>query len=176
MIWIYGIIKRSLLFINIEIPKIQNSRNWFRYETFYCLWGQRLFDMRRETQSFYADCFYIVSSQPNQRVAPVEHKFIWPSSALKVNLLLPRRELNSLLFRKSQPHASCAWRHPNPLVTLSIWDFYFDISEWHILSARAWTPVLMLHLTNPCAKQKVLNLTKPKGKIYKTKSLRHYIT
>ena len=58
---------------------------------------------------------------------------------------------------------------------ISIWDFYFDISEWHILPARAWTPVLMLHLTNPCAKRKVLSLTKPKGKIYKTKSLGHYI-
>ena len=34
----------------------------------------------------------------------------------------------------------------------------------------------MLHLTNPCAKQKVLSLTKPKGKIYKTKSLGNYIT
>ena len=40
----------------------------------------------------------------------------------------------------------------------------------------AWTPVLMLHLTNPCTKQKVLSQTKPKGKIYKTKSLGHYIT
>ena len=27
----------------------------------------------RETQSIYADCFYIVSSQPNQRAAPVAH-------------------------------------------------------------------------------------------------------
>ena len=34
----------------------------------------------------------------------------------------------------------------------------------------------MLHLTNPCAKRKFLSLTKPKGKIYKTKSLGHYIT
>ena len=34
----------------------------------------------------------------------------------------------------------------------------------------------MLHLTNPCAKRKVLNRTKPKDKIYKTKSLGHYIT
>ena len=34
----------------------------------------------------------------------------------------------------------------------------------------------MLHLTNPCAKRKVLSLTKPKGKIYKTKSLCNYIT
>ena len=33
-----------------------------------------------------------------------------------------------------------------------------------------------LHLTNPCTKKKVLSLTKPKGRIYKTKSLGHYIT
>ena len=62
------------------------------------------------------------------------------------------------------------------LVPIHIWDFYFDISEWHILPERAWTPALMLHLTNPRAKRKVLSLTKPKGKIYKTKSLGHYIT
>ena len=59
---------------------------------------------------------------------------------------------------------------------ISISDFYFDISEWHILPAHAWTPGLMLHRTNPCSKRKVLSLTKPKGKIYKTKSLGHYIT
>ena len=63
-----------------------------------------------------------------------------------------------------------------PRSPFSIWDFYFDICEWHILPARAWTPALMLHLTNPCAKRKVLSLTKPKGKIYKTKCLSHYIT
>ena len=33
-----------------------------------------------------------------------------------------------------------------------------------------------LRLTNPCSKRKVLSLTKPKGKIYKTKSLGYYIT
>ena len=77
---------------------------------------------------------------------------------------------------KISAHASDALRHPHPLVLIPIWDFYFDISEWHILSARAWTPVLMLPLTNPCAKRKVLILTKPKGKIYKTKSLSNYIT
>ena len=58
----------------------------------------------------------------------------------------------------------------------SIWDFYFDISEWNIFPTHARTPALMLHLTNPSAKRKVLSLTKPKGKIYKTKSLGHYIT
>ena len=54
--------------------------------------------------------------------------------------------------------------------------FYFDICEWRNLPACAWTPALMLQLTNPCAKRKVLGLSKPKGKIYKTKSLGHYIT
>ena len=56
----------------------------------------------RETLSFNVDCFYIVSSQPNQRAAPVAHKVVWSHPAQKVNLLLPRRELNSLLFLKSQ--------------------------------------------------------------------------
>ena len=79
-------------------------------------------------------------------------------------------------FSQISVHASGTWRHPNTLVPIHIWDFYFDISEWHILSARAWTPTLMLHLTNPCAKRKVLSLTKPKCKIYKTKSIGNYIT
>ena len=132
----------------------------------------------RETQSFYADCFRIVSSQPNQRAAPVAHKVVWPRPDLNLNFPVRTQALNSLLFLKSpksSAHASGAWRHSHPLVSIPIWDFYFDISEWHILSARAWTPALMLHLTNPCAKRKVRSLTKPKGKIYKTKSLRNYI-
>ena len=59
---------------------------------------------------------------------------------------------------------------------ISYLGFYFDICEWHIHPARAWTHALMLHLTNPCAKWKVLSQTKLKGKIYKTKSLGHYFT
>ena len=72
-------------------------------------------------------------------------------------------------FSQISAHASGAWRNPNTLASITIWDFYFNISEWHILSAPAWTPAFMLHLTNTCSKRKVLNLTKPKGKIYKTK-------
>ena len=78
-------------------------------------------------------------------------------------------------FSQISAHNSCAWRHSHPLVPIFIWNFYFDISEWHILSTRAWTPALMLHPTNPCAKRKVLCLTKPKVKICKTKSLSNYI-
>ena len=57
----------------------------------------------RQTQYFYADCFYIFSSQPNQFAVAVAHKVVWPHPALKVNFLLPRQELNYLLFLKYQP-------------------------------------------------------------------------
>ena len=165
------------IFINIyRNPK---TRNWFRYETFIHLFEFKGFrHEERETRSFYADYFYIVNSQPNQRAASVANKVGWSRPALNLDSLVRKQELNSLLFLKppkSSAHASGAWRHPHPRVTILIWDFYFDISEGHVLSARAWTPALMLHLTNPCAKRKVLSLTKPKGKIYKTKSLRNYI-
>ena len=56
----------------------------------------------RETQYFYADCFYIVSSQPNPRAAPVVHKFVWPRPALNLDSLVWRQELNSLLFSNPQ--------------------------------------------------------------------------
>ena len=75
-----------------------------------------------------------------------------------------------LFLNPLNPQRFRAWRHSHLLVIFPIWDFYFYISEWHILSARAWTPALLLHLTNPCAKRNVLSLTKQKGKIYKTKS------
>ena len=88
-----------------------------------------------------------------------------------------KTQLNWLLFKspKSSAHASGAWRHSHPVVTFSIWGFYCDISECHVRSAREHLRSC-LHLTNPCAKRKVLSLTKPKGKIYKTKFLGHYIT
>ena len=74
------------------------------------------------------------------------------------------------------PRFQCVTSLTSPGPNSYLCYFYFDISEWHILCARAWTPALMLHLTNPCTKRKVLSLTKPKGKIYKTKYHRNYIT
>ena len=79
------------------------------------------------------------------------------------------------LFSNLSP---CFWcvtslTSPGPISYLG---FYFDTCEWCVLSVCTWTPTFMLHLTNPCAKQNVLSLTKPKGKIYKMKSLGHYIT
>ena len=104
------------------------------YENFYYLSVKRFFDIRkREAQSFYDD----VSICPKPYAAPAAR----PQWALKVNLLLRTAKLNSLLFlilQKSSAQASSARCHSHP----PIWDFYFDISEWHILPAHASTPIL----------------------------------
>ena len=134
----------------------------------YSTWGER------EIQSFYADCFYIVSSQPNQRAASVAHKFVWPRPALNLDSLVRWQELNSLLFLKSQ----------NPQPTLPVRDVtYIPWSQFlsgiFILTSLNDTSsprALMLHLINPWAKRKVLILIKQKVKIHKPKSLRNYIT
>ena len=73
-------------------------------------------------------------------------------------------------FSQISAHASGAWHHSHLLVTFPIWGFILTSVN------DAWTPALMLHLTNPCTKLKVLSLTKPKSQIYKTKFLGHYIT
>ena len=119
----------------------------------------------------------LLSTQPTRGARSAQSRLTSPSFESRLSCSEAGTQLTAFSqISKSSAHASGAWRHSHPLVSIPIWDFYFNISEWHILTARAWTPVLMLHLTNPCTKRKVLILTKPKGKIYKTKSLRHYIT
>ena len=105
----------------------------------YYLWVRGFQHEERERDTHN----HIISSQPNQRAAPVVHKFIWPRPALNVDSLIRRQELNSLLFLKSQ--------NPQPmlpgmtsfisLVPLSIWEFYFDICEWCFPRARINTCV-----------------------------------
>ena len=156
------------MFINIyRNPK---TRNWFMYETFIHLFEFKGFSTwgERETQSFYADCFYIVSSQPNQRAASVAHKVVWPRPALSRSVA-GTQLTDFFQISKSSTHASGAWRHSHPLVSIPTWDFYFDTSSQRVNTCVNVAP-------NPCTKRKVLMLTKPKGKIYKTKSLRNYIT
>ena len=84
----------------------------------------------RETQSFYADCFYIVSSQPNQRAALVAHKFVWSRPALNVDSLVRRQELNSLLFSNPKilsPHFQCVTSLTSPGS-----DSYLGFLFWHL--------------------------------------------
>ena len=133
--------------------------------------------MRRERHTIFL-CWLLLhrqlSTQPTRGARSAQIPLASPSSESRLSRSEAGTQLTS--FSQLSAHASGAWRHSHPLVLFPIWDFYFDISEWHIFSARVGTPALMLHPTNPCAKRKVLSLTKPKGKISKTKSLRNYIT
>ena len=111
-------------------------------------------------------------SVPPPRAVPAAR----PRRAPRVNHLLWTQKFNSLLlYSNLNPRVRCmmSFTPPSPISHLGL---YFDFYEWHIVWARAWTLSLILHLTNPCAKPKVLSVTKPKGKIYKTKSLGNYIT
>ena len=112
-----------------------------------------------------------LSTQPTRGARSAQIRLALLSSESQPSSSEARTQLTA--FFQISAHASGAWRHPNTQVTIPIWDFYFDISEWHIFSAHAWTPEL--HLINQCAERKVLSLTKPKGKIYITKSLGNYI-
>ena len=134
--------------------------------------------MRREIHNLSMLTF---PSVPNHVRPPAANNWPGLGEPWKSTFFFRSRNSTNWLFSnppKSSAHASGAWRYSHLLVPFPIWGFYFDICEWHILPACAcaWTPALMLHLTNPCAKRKVLSLTKPKGKIYKTKSLGYYIT
>ena len=125
--------------------------------------------MRRErhTISFYAE-FSIwphhvrppnsTLNSPNQRTAPVAHKVVWPRPGLKLNLLFSSNPKNPQRFR--------TWRHSRP------WSYF--VSGVFIVTSLSFTSAPHerehLHSTNPCTKRKVLSLTKPIGKIYKTKN------
>ena len=130
------------MFINIyRNPK---TRNWFRYETSnhhfefkgFSTWGER----ERETQSFYADCFYIVNSQPNLRAAPVAHKIVWPRTGLNLNSLVRRQELNSLLFSNLSPRFWCVTSPTSPGP-----NSYLGFLFWH-----HWMTHPLCTLVNTC--------------------------
>ena len=136
--------------------------------------------MRRERHTIFL-CWLLLhrqlSTQPTRGTRSAQTRLASPSSESQ----LSRSEAGTQLTAFSQipkilsPRFRCmtSFTPPGPISYL---EFYFDICEWCILPVRGWTPALMLHLTNPCDKGKVLSLTKPKGKIYKTKSLGNYIT
>ena len=135
--------------------------------------------MRRESDTIFL-CWLLLhhqlSTQPTRSARSAQSHLVSPRSETQ----LSRSEAGTQLPDFLQISKSSAHTSGHDVIHLpglvSYLGFYFDICEWRILSTRMWTPALMLHLTNPCAKRKVLCLTKPKGKIYKTKSLHKYIT
>ena len=124
----------------------------FRYETFYYFWVKG-FDIRRETQSFYAGFFI----WPLSRAAPRARKFVSPLRAQKSNLLV--RGLVSTLLTFFKFHkilralpvrdvtcTSSPVSSSQAIVT--------SLSDMSALCARTLPPASRLHLTNPCAEPK----------------------
>ena len=113
----------------------------------------RFFDMRRERQflsmlTFPSDPTTCGTPPQTTGLAAASSENRLPSSCVESQL--------TVFFQipKSSAHRFRAWRHSHPQ-SISIWGFYCDICDCHILPPRAWTPALNVYLTNPC--------TKPKG-------------
>ena len=111
----------------------------------------------RNTHSFYSG-FSIWLFRPPTRVAPATRPLAWLRRASESQPSSPGAELNSTDFLQNSqnpPRASGAWRHSHSLALFPIWAIVTSLSHTSASRARAWTPALMLHLSNPC--------TEPKG-------------
>ena len=105
----------------------------------------------REAQSFYS-AFFIC---PPPNTCGTRQKDLREQA--KTNRLPPRQVSSQLtdFFKISQnpPRSSGAWRHPHSVIPLSMWANMTSLSD-SSAHARAWTPVLMFHLSNPCPEPK----------------------
>ena len=142
------------------------------YETFYYLWVERFFDIRREWHNLFILAFS--STHPPSRATPAQGL----REQAKVNRLVQCPVLNSTnwLFQNLPKSSARFWC----VTSFALCSPVFHLGLlWHFWVTRpappacVWTPVLMLHLSNPC--------TEPKGsqtnytQRHKTKSLGHYI-
>ena len=145
-----------IMFINIEHRNLETrkTRNDFLVQVQNFLLPLSLKVLRhkeRDTHSFYSGFFIC----PPSRATPAQGL----REQTKVNRLLPRQFSTQLtdFFKipKSSARFWCmtSFALASPVSHLG----YCDISEWHVHSVCAWTPVLMLHLSNPC--------TEPKGSL-----------
>ena len=105
-------------------------------------------------------------------------QLVSPRRAPKIVYLLLASNLNKLFFFQI-PQILSASGHDVIHVPGNISYLGFLLRDlWlsHPPHTRVNTCAQCVHLTNQCNKRKVLCLTKPKGKIYKTKSLWNYIS
>ena len=142
---------------NPEIHKIGSGTKIFI--TFLSL---SFFDMRRERHNFFNKCTAHLVDPSWSCWGETKNRL--PSSRLK-------SQLTNCFFQIPKSSALSGMTSITSPVIFPIWGFYCDISDCHIRPARVNTCTQCVRLTNPCTKRKVLSLTKPKGKIYKTKSL-----
>ena len=143
--------------------------SWFRYETFITFLTFR-FSTRGERDTIFT--MLTVPSDPTRRGAPPRPNWTNLGS-----------NLNSLFFSKSSrilAHRFWEWRHSHSSLIS-----YLGVLLWHLWLShppRVRVNTCVNVYTDPCTKSKVLSLTKPNDKIYKTKNdnikkkSRNYIT
>ena len=129
----------------------------------------RFFDMRREKHNFFLCWLFHLTPTT---CSPRHKLLVWPRRALKIDFLTQSLNLNELFFSNSKILSTSGHDVIHiPIFLFPIWGFYCDISDCHVPHhAHMNTCTQCVHLTNPCTKQKILSLTKPKAKIYKTKN------
>ena len=138
---------------NLEIRK---TRNDFSIQVRNVLLPLNLKVLRhkeREAQSFYLGFFVC----PHPISCGTRHKGLLEQA--KANRLPPRQVSSQLtdFFKISPnpPRSSGTWRHPHSVTPLPMWAIVTSLNDTSAPPARARTPVLLLHLSNPC--------TEPKG-------------
>ena len=136
----------------------------------------RFLDMRRNRQNFFLSWLFHLSP-PRAAPPPQTTVLASASSENQLTRLEFKSQLTVFFFSNSQILSASGHdvNHvPGPISYLDFLLWHFWLS--HPPRTRVNTCTQCVHLTNPYTKQRVLNLTKPKGKIYKTKSLRNFIT
>ena len=134
------------IYIEHRISKLEKrvTTSLFRYETFYYLWVKGFDERKRHSLSILA---FSSSLSPNTKVSASKRKpTVLFGVQFSTHWLFQNLPKSSLRFRCVTSLALC-----NPISHLGL--------LWHLWMTRphcvrAWTPVLMLHLTNPCAEPK----------------------
>ena len=129
--------------IDIGSPKYTTFTKLVQVRNFITFELKVIRHKERETQSFYADCFYIC---PKPREAPHLQTTglasagpeSQPSRSDAGTQLSAFSQIPQILSQRFQCMTS--FTPPGPISYL---EFYFDICEWRIFPASAWTPALM---------------------------------
>ena len=103
----------------------------------------KVFDMRRERHNFFL-CWLFHLTPP--RAAPHRRLLVLPRRAPKIDFFVQAQISTYYSFFKSPNPQPIASGH-NVIHTpssISIWGFYCDICDCHILPAHTWTPALNL--------------------------------
>ena len=132
------------IYIKHRNPETQKTRLSSGTKLFITFWVKRFFDMRREKDTIFL-C-WLFHLHPLSRATPATRQR--RASESQPPSFRGRKSTNRL-FSNLSPRFRYVTSFTSLLSHFFIWDFYCDISEWHVHSARAWTPALMFAPNEP---------------------------